>query len=237
MQYMGSKNRIAKYIIPIIQSYITEDTKGYFEPFVGGANIIDKIEHNNKIGCDIHKELIALLSESQTDRVFPATISEEEYIKVKNNRNEYEDWYVGFVGFFGSFGAKFFGGFSGKVKDKRDRPAEAILNIQKQRKNLYGIKFLHKSFVDLSKEQISGYVVYCDPPYEGTTSYKTKPFPHDKFWDWVREMSKNNIVLVSEYNAPDDFECIFEKEHKTGLQAGKQQTRIEKLFIHRSINY
>ena len=240
MQYMGSKNRIAKYIIPIIQSYITEDTKGYLEPFVGGANVIDKIKHDNKIGCDIHKELIALLSESQTDRVFPITISEEEYIKVKNNRSEYEDWYVGFVGFFGSFGAKFFGGFARRYNEDgsmQDVPSQAIKSYLKQIPFLQNVKFLNKSFLELPIDKIKGYVVYCDPPYKGTTSYKTKPFPHDNFWDWVREMSKNNIVLVSEYNAPDDFECIWEKEHKTGLQAGKQQTRIEKLFIHRSNNY
>ena len=29
MRYMGSKNRLAKELILIIQSYITEDTKGY----------------------------------------------------------------------------------------------------------------------------------------------------------------------------------------------------------------
>ena len=47
MKYVGSKNRLAKELTPIIQSYITDDTKGYLEPFVGGANMIDKIECNN----------------------------------------------------------------------------------------------------------------------------------------------------------------------------------------------
>lgn len=51
MKYVGSKNRISKELAPIIQSYITEDTKGYLEPFVGGANMIDKINHYNRIGC------------------------------------------------------------------------------------------------------------------------------------------------------------------------------------------
>ena len=46
MKYVGSKNRLAKELAPIIQSYITDDTKGYLEPFVGGANIIDKIKPN-----------------------------------------------------------------------------------------------------------------------------------------------------------------------------------------------
>ena len=61
MRYVGSKNKISRELAPIIQSYITEETNGYLEPFVGGANMIDKIKCKNKIGCDIHKELIALL--------------------------------------------------------------------------------------------------------------------------------------------------------------------------------
>ena len=48
MQYVGSKNKLSKDLAPIIQSYITEGTKGYLEPFVGGANMIDKIKHHNK---------------------------------------------------------------------------------------------------------------------------------------------------------------------------------------------
>lgn len=65
MKYVGSKNRLSKELAPIIQSYITDKTKGYFEPFVGGANMIDKINHNNKIGFDVHEELIELLKHVQ----------------------------------------------------------------------------------------------------------------------------------------------------------------------------
>ena len=93
MKYVGSKNRISKELAPIIQSYITEDTKGYLEPFVGGANMIDKIKHYNRIGCDIHKELIALLNKAKNDvDSIPDEISEEEYKMVKNNKSNYEDW-------------------------------------------------------------------------------------------------------------------------------------------------
>lgn len=49
MWYMGSKNRLSKYLVPIIESYINEKTEGYIEPFVGGANIIDKVNCDNKI--------------------------------------------------------------------------------------------------------------------------------------------------------------------------------------------
>lgn len=47
-------------------------------------------------------------------------------------------------------------------------------------------------------------------------------------------MAKNNIVLVSEYNMPDDFECIWQKETKTTLDNNRtsdNSKRTEKLFI------
>lgn len=110
MRYLGSKAKIAKDIVPIIQSYIDNNSiEQYWEPFVGGANIIDKINCKVRVGTDIHPQLIALLQQAQTDiSVFPDTISEEEYKKVKNNKDKYPDWYVGLVGFC-SFGSKYWG--------------------------------------------------------------------------------------------------------------------------------
>lgn len=38
MKYMGSKSRVAKYIVPIIQDYIdTNKITTYIEPFAGGV--------------------------------------------------------------------------------------------------------------------------------------------------------------------------------------------------------
>lgn len=48
---MGSKARIAKYIVPILQECIdSNNVNTYIEPFVGGANIIDKIKCKNRVG-------------------------------------------------------------------------------------------------------------------------------------------------------------------------------------------
>ncbi|EPB8173136.1 hypothetical protein ACRTAL_002312 [Clostridium perfringens] len=67
---------------------------------LGGANVIDKVECNNKIGCDIHKELIALLNKAKENiNDIPDEITEEEYNRVKNNKSDYEGWYVGLVWF------------------------------------------------------------------------------------------------------------------------------------------
>ena len=60
--YQGSKNKLAKYIVPIIQSYIdNNNVQAYIELFGGGANIIDKIKCNKKIYIDINEDLVALL--------------------------------------------------------------------------------------------------------------------------------------------------------------------------------
>ena len=83
MQFVGSKNRISKQLAPIIQKYIDDNNiTTYVEPFVGGANMIDKIYCKNKFGYDIHEELIELLKYAQTNKL-PFTFSEDEYNKVK----------------------------------------------------------------------------------------------------------------------------------------------------------
>ena len=95
MVYQGSKNRLAKDLVPIIQSYVDNpNCIGYLEPFVGGANLIDKIVHPNKFGSDIHPYLIALLKQVQSNSsVIPLHISEEEYLSVRDNKDNYEPWY------------------------------------------------------------------------------------------------------------------------------------------------
>lgn len=89
MWYVGSKNRLSKELVPIIQSYITENTVGYLEPFVGGANMIDKIQCDNKIGCDIHKELVELLIKAKNNiDDIPDIILEDEYNYVKKQQRQ-----------------------------------------------------------------------------------------------------------------------------------------------------
>ena len=61
LKYMGSKSRIADSILPIIQQRMEDyNLHTYVEPFVGGANIIDKIKCDRRIGCDKQEYLIAL---------------------------------------------------------------------------------------------------------------------------------------------------------------------------------
>lgn len=239
MVYLGSKNKISKYIVPIIQSYINECTEGYLEPFVGGANIIDKISHSNRIGYDIHEYLIELLNyaKDNSDKI-PSNISYEEYCNVRDNKCSYPKWYVGLVGFCCTFSAKWFQGYA-KANDTRNRQNEMIRNLIKQSHSLKDITFKCVDYKDI--KDIKNYVIYCDKPYESITTYNgCGKFDHDLFWNWARKMSVNNIVLVSEYNAPNDFVCIWEKEVTTNINHCKNEKnkndRIERLYIYET-NY
>lgn len=247
---MGSKNRLSKELVPIIQSYVDQPwCKGYLEPFVGGANMIDKIRCERKFGSDIHKYLIALLKQAQLDTsIFPLHISEEEYYNVRekyknNNVEDYDDWYIGLVGFCSAFGAQWFGTYArGYKADKitpRDMPNEAIRNLIRQAPNLKNIKFKCCDFQKINK--IKNFVIYCDIPYRNTSKYAVSDFPYDDFYEWCKEMGKYNTVLISEYSMPDDFECIWSKEtsvslnNSSGNLHNETNKRVEKLFIYKGI--
>ena len=79
MKYMGSKNRLSKELAPIIQKYIDDNNcNKYLEPFVGGANMIDKIKCKHRFGSDTHKYLIAFLKAlSNTPFIILETFSSE----------------------------------------------------------------------------------------------------------------------------------------------------------------
>jgi DNA adenine methylase len=75
-------------------------------------------------------------------------------------------------------------------------------------------------------------LIYCDIPYKDTKQYATsKDFDYDKFFDWCRGMSKEgHSIFVSEYQAPPDFKCVWEKELTNSMNQTKTYKPIEKLF-------
>ena len=203
--------------------------------------MIDKIKCENRIGCDIHKQLIALLQYVQEHgEELPERILEEEYKTVQANKENYPDWYLGLVGFCASFGAKYFGGYArdSKADNSGKWSSGAIRNLKKQLPNIKDVKFIHTSFQNLPLDKIKGYVIYCDIPYRGTTKYATDSFPYDEFYNFVKAASMNNTVLISEYSMPDEFTCIWSKETKTLLDSNKEKSdgkniRVEKLFTYK----
>ncbi len=189
--------------------------------------MIDKVNHHTKKGYDNSKYLIALLQMAQTNpEVFPETISEEELLKVKSNINNYPDWYVGLVGYCSTFANKFMAGFGRSAG--RDQSAESIRNILRQ--DLSNIELYHADYlsIDIGK----GNIVYCDPPYLNKNYYGT-PFDHEQFHDWLRKISIDNCVLVSEYTMPSDFKCLWQKVVPATMSKNSSNSynyKVEKLW-------
>ena len=247
MKYMGSKSRIAKYIVPIIQKYIDDASwKYYLEPFVGGANVIDKITCNTKIGSDKNKYLIALLQRVQANEPLYDAVPKELYDAARtafnnNDDTKFSDWEIGNIGFLASYNGRWFdGGYakSGYEKTKtgerfRNYYREAKDNLLKQAPNLKGIKFSCKDYRYYNEVNLKDFVIYVDPPYQNTKQYaNATSFNYEEFWQTIRDWSKNNIVLISEQNAPEDFKCIWEQEVSRSIKANDKSRSTEKLFIY-----
>lgn len=246
MKYMGSKSRIAKYIVPIIQKYIDDNNiENYLELFVGGANVIDKIKCKNRYGNDINKYLIALLKRVQDNGNLYDNVDKILYNDCRNfyqnkpSDREYENWEVGNIGFLSSYNGRFFDGGYAKTGIEKTKYGSRVRNYYEESKNnilnqnLSNIKFLNYDYKAL-KKNIKNYVIYLDPPYFGKKEYKnSKEFDYDYFWNFCRELSKNNFVFISEENAPEDFKIIWEQKVNRSIKANDKTDSIEKLFIYK----
>ena len=69
-------------------------------------------------------------------------------------------------------------------------------------------------------------------------------FDTEEFWEIMRKWSKNNIVLISEMDAPEDFVEVWNMErYRSAAQSNKtrysqksetpsETRKIEKVFMH-----
>ena len=232
---MGSKARIAKEILPIMLKKAKDNNiTTWVEPFVGGANLIDKVpSFYNRIGYDYNNHVIqAMCAIRDMADFLPEKLSEEDYKKIKGTPPEPITSWLRFVG---SFAGKFEAGYA---REKGSNEYTFITrgknNAKKQSKAIQGVQFIQSNYKDILFENPS--LVYCDPPYEGTTGYN-KTINHKEFWEWCRNLTKQgHIVFVSEYNAPDDFVEVWKKEIQTNFDANRTDSKVavEKIFKHKS---
>jgi site-specific DNA-adenine methylase len=245
--YHGGKQRIGLEIAENIHliSTILENQgyfkiKGYCEPFCGMLGVYRHIpqlfeDHKPKLkykAGDANESVIKMWQRAQKGWKPPTECTEREYNKLCNSNESSAK--KGFICHQFSFGGQFCMGFSKKYDKTKDgtQASERVQDIARELKN---VKFSSGSYLQFYK--LEGYVIYCDPPYQDAACRYTdkkgqkRNFDNDEFWEWVRLMSTNNIVLVSEYSAPDDFIKLFEKKHSVTV-AGKDVTGRESLFMY-----
>ena len=243
MRYCGSKQRFMKDLAPILSEHLDKNTL-FVDAFAGGCNVVCKIDHDKKWAVDNDKYVISLWKHIQKDGLkgLPCSLTQEEYCDIHRSEidkdGRYPDWLIGYVSTACSYGSKVWGGYAAYNPNKdEDHINEAYNGLKSQVENFKRLE--STSFINCSYDELSyppNSVIYCDPPYQQTVSYRSS-FNHDKFWEWVRKMSrKGHYVYVSEYTAPSDFKCILQKKKKdvmgTTKSGVKQNTKVEKLFIY-----
>ena len=227
---MGSKARFAKHIAPIVNEAVKKSNGVLVEPFCGGCNLTTHFE-GKIIANDLNKNLIDLFKEAISGREFPDFVSGEMYEEARNGN--LDDALTAYIGFCASYSGKYFAGYVGNnyLSERvriRNYQREAINNFLLTVEGLRSMRDLEFSslpYYDLEIKE--GGVVYCDPPYFGTTGYKTGEFDHERFWKWAEAVSEHSTVFVSEYTTLSDFFCagVGEGRPSITVQNGKESNR------------
>ena len=234
VRYASGKSRISSQISNVITERERE-SKTVVSLFCGTCSVESKLAKvfDVVICNDKQKYLIAMLNGVQNGYELPEFISEDQYKYIKEHKDE-DKVLTGFVGFGCSFAGKFFGGYA-RNKEQTNYALQSKKSLLKDITNLKNTKFISKDYHDV--ELPDGCVVYCDPPYRGTTAgYGLKEkFDSDEFWEYMRKICKSHHVYISEQHAPKDFVSIWEKPFVRMMDSNKDNIfkSTEKLFVHK----
>lgn len=238
----GGKQRIGKELAEIIYQVSTEiedeydfDIKGYCEPFSGMMGVyrhipdLFKETHPNieYLAGELNGNTVKMWNAAKRGWKPPHIISKTEYYKLKEKKGT--SAIKGYVGHQYSFGGVYFSGYApayGKNKNSKTA-AENVRSIGKLLKK-NNVKITEGDYRQFSN--LKGYILYLDPPYNNSTKHYKGDFDHLKFNDWCRRMSRDNVLFISEYNMPRDFELIFSKSRVVSYK-GAKANKNERLYL------
>lgn len=257
LPYQGSKKKISKKIVEIIKQNFGTD-RPIYDIFGGGGAITAECisngleVHYNDLDKDITNAFERVISQDR-EWIKTLIISRTEFFEVKAKENKTTDDFLKLL--LNSFGNNkkdylYSKGisdlkynlakeiiekhdvFSGYTQTETYKRSIVKLQQLERLQQLNKIKATNKSYHTFS--DVSGAVLYLDPPYEGShqKSY-INSFDSQEFYDWAFEIAKTNIVIISSYSISDErFEVVypFDKAHST-LEGGTRNDKCEKLFM------
>lgn len=119
---------------------------------------------------------------------------------------------------------------------------QSFLYLPLDYEKIYGLQELLESLQSLQRLSISqksydevrilpDSVIYCDIPYRGTDEYISGQFDYEKFYAWCEKQKE--LVVISEYDMPEDrFCCVESVQKRSHLSAkGAGELKTEKLFV------
>lgn len=251
MRYQGSKAKIAKHIIPIITEHLKEGMV-FVDLFGGGMNLVDKVDFPVKSVCEINGYVVALWNDIKENGMknVPEYVTLEDYEEAKSDyingrRSRFSDAQIGYIATCCSYGGSWFNGYAHfNPKKNEDHVKEAYNGLKKQVENFKHLDttiFTESDYRDFILEVpprlLDQMVIYADPPYASSKRYETD-FDNATFWQDMRNICRKSKakVYVSEYEAPVDFKCVWQKDVPDGMgttvKGRKQNRKTEKLFVY-----
>lgn len=233
--YVGGKTKYAKEILAVILP--GNEHREYWEPFVGSAAMLVHVPTSmRRFANDKNPYLIAMHEAVRDGWSPPTEITEEQYKHIRQHPSQYPKELTGFVSIGCSFGAKMWGGYARNKKGTNytEQSCRAALNTIGA---LQRVSFIAGDYQELVIPD--GALVYCDPPYAGTTDYGDYTTLAGDFWKWCNGLIKRDCqVFVSGYkhNKPCAWEIVWSTEVKTvldnsnGQKANWKKVRVECLF-------
>lgn len=234
MRYFGGKSRIAKDLAKVLNPVC--DGKVFVDLFCGACNVVENItKAKERIANDNNPYLIALMQGIQDGWVPPKEVSAEEYNHTMNHL-DYNPVLSGFVGVGCSFGGGWNNGYGRNGKVRKSLAEEAYTSLLKQKDKLDGVCFTCNSYDNHYIPESA--VVYCDPPYRGTSNkYYDRDFDYDKFLDWVEDNKDKYDIYISEYKEnlecyPSTYEVVWEKDSSRCVRAKHKPGKTTEVLIH-----
>lgn len=240
MRYLGGKHHLSKWVMDNILFSMGSCAK-YREPFVGSAAVFSRIApyFRDSVASDAHLDLVLMWKALAGGWQPPTHVSKEEYEALRHSE---PSALRGLVGYGASFGGKWFGGYVDTAWDefykRNTRPyletaARSVTNISPVFER-FPIEHLDYREIEVDEETL----VYCDPPYAGTTGYTAVGgFDSDVFWEKAALWAKAGAtVIVSEESCPEGWDVLSEKKRKAKLRVAvgeENDDRNELLFTMR----
>lgn len=227
--YLGGKTRIASQVAAIVRAN-RGGRQVYVEPFLGGGSIAVELAPRfpEVYLSDASEDLILMWQAVQDGWVPPGFISEKEYQTLR--RSEPSPLRA-VAGFGCSFGGKWFAGYA--RGDSRSYAASARRSLLRAAPRISHASIARMDYREAAKFVGPDSVVYCDPPYAGTTGYKAvDAFDDALFWETMREWSATGAaVFVSGYEAPPDFTSVWRATAWVTVGSTNDRSAVEHLFM------
>ncbi len=244
MRYFGGKNRSGKLIASKLNNIIKEkEIENYVELFVGSGGVFKHIKCENKIINDKEPLIIEfhkhIASGGKIELEYEDYYKDLEPIYNEFKKGNYGDTPLGVVGYVAyqcSFGGMKFRTFARDKLEKgrkRDYFKGGLSSLLKKQ-NYKNTKILNLDFRDVQIPKNS--LIYCDPPYKSTNGYSVE-FDNAFFENYINELSKDNIVIISEYSKLENTDIYYSFEFTRGMRSGKNKENVtvkELLLSHKN---